>query len=101
MLAEATAEDSHGLLCSKMLQACRLGTSQHRVAPQECKDTQVFCQPPPPEPAFSVVPTQRSLDPQPVITQIVVDEVENLYSIWEVVSVVPETLPLNDSAPST
>ncbi|CAL1155158.1 unnamed protein product, partial [Cladocopium goreaui] len=64
----------------------------------ECKDTQVFCQPPPPEPALDTVPPQRSFDPQPVSTTSTTDDVDNLYSIWEVVSVVPDALPLNDSA---
>ena len=65
---------------------------------EECKDTQVFCQPPPPEPAFTTVPFQRSFDPQPISVQSTTDDVDKLYSIWEVVSVVPDTLPLNDSA---
>ncbi|CAK9037882.1 Uncharacterized protein SCF082_LOCUS22361 [Durusdinium trenchii] len=65
---------------------------------EECKDTQVFCQPPAPEPALSEVPTQRSFDPQVISTQSSIDTVENLYSIWEVVSVVPDVLPLSDSA---
>eukprot|EP00439_Symbiodinium_sp_Y106_P044249 s435_g5.t1 len=67
---------------------------------EECLPSQVFCQPPPPAPALTEVPTQRSFDVSSDGVVITLEDQETTdfrYWIWEVLSVVPDTVPLQNS----